>query len=181
VHKGRGRKERREGGEEEEWHVPFKYGPVILLLQCRELHVDDGLLLGRDIRRHVLLRPPQQVRLQPLLQLLDLIHRFNLAVPLIEFLHVGEFGRFNVVEQRPEFLRVVLQGSARHQDAMLVPVLLEACLRDDLEAFVQLAPPITEAVGFIDDDAAPRDLRDFLQRGECEGGRKGEREEGREA
>ncbi len=169
--KEEGRDGRREGG-----HVPFENGPVVLLLQCRELYVNDSFLLGRDVRRHVLLRPPQQVRLQPLLQLLDLFHRFDLAVTLVEFLHVREFCRFDVVKQGPEFLSVVLQGGARHEDTVLVPVLLEAGLRDDLEAFVELAPPISKPMRFVDDDAAPRDLRDFLWRGEGEGEKEGGRE-----
>ena len=37
---------------------------VVLLLHHRELHVDDGFLLGGDVLRHVLLPSPQHVRLQ---------------------------------------------------------------------------------------------------------------------
>jgi hypothetical protein len=56
---------------------------------------------------------------------------------------------------------------------MLVPILLEAGLRDHLEAFVQLAPPVAQAVGFVDDDAAPGDLGDFLVGKGREAGREG--------
>jgi len=77
------------------------------------------------------------------------------------------------MQQRPEFLGVVLQRGSSHQNTMLVPVLLEAGLRDDLEAFVQLAPPVAQPVGFVDNDAAPGDFGDFL--GWKEGGREGGR------
>ena len=55
-------------------------------------------------------------------------------------------------------LGVVLEGSTRHEHAVLVPVLLEAGLGDDLEAFVQFAPPVPQSVGLIDDDGTPRNL-----------------------
>ena len=142
--------------------APFENGAVVLLLQGGELHVDDGLFFGRDVRSHVLLGPAQQMRLEPFLQLLHLIDRFNPPVTFVELFHVRELRRFNVMEEGPELLRVVLQGRARHEDAVLIAIPLQPGLGDNFQTFVQFAFPVSKPVGLVDDDAPPGDLPDFL-------------------
>lgn len=56
----------------QEGEVLLKDGTVVLLLHVGELHLDDGLLLGRQVLLHVILQPPQHHGLQDGLKLLHL-------------------------------------------------------------------------------------------------------------
>mmetsp|Transcript_16565 Transcript_16565/g.57911 ORF Transcript_16565/g.57911 Transcript_16565/m.57911 type:complete len:886 (+) Transcript_16565:420-3077(+) len=94
-------------------------GAVVLLLDRRQLHLDDGLLLGRQARLHVLLQAPQQVRLDRLVQLRHLLLRLQVAELLREALRVVEAPRLEEVHQRPQLERVVLHGRARQQHRVL--------------------------------------------------------------
>ena len=56
----------------EESMVVLEDGAVILLLHRGQLHVNDGLLLGRNVTGYILFHTTQQMRCDTTLQLLDL-------------------------------------------------------------------------------------------------------------
>lgn len=59
------------------------------LLHLTELHADDELGLGRHILEHISLEPPQHVRPQQVVQLLDLVFLGDVSKLLQETLQVA--------------------------------------------------------------------------------------------
>ena len=93
-------------GQERE--VLLQNAAVVLFLNVGQLHLDDGLLLGRQALLHVLLQSAQHHRLQQHLQLLHLLVGAQFAELAVELLLGGELLRLQEVEQRVQLADVVL-------------------------------------------------------------------------
>ena len=84
------------------------------------------------------------------MQLLDLLERLERPVLLHKGVHVVELLRFDVVQQGPQLLRVVLHGGPREQKDTFAGVILE-----ELEGLGLL---VLETVGLINNDVDEGDL-----------------------
>ena len=66
------------------------------------------------------------------------------------------------VEQRPELVRVVLQGRACHEHSVLVAKGGEALAHDGAHALQEARIGVAQAVRLVDHHDAPRDLSQLL-------------------
>mmetsp|Transcript_1818 Transcript_1818/g.5631 ORF Transcript_1818/g.5631 Transcript_1818/m.5631 type:complete len:386 (-) Transcript_1818:569-1726(-) len=91
------------------------------------LHQHDLLLLRWQVAQNVLLHPPQQVRLEHVVQLLDLLLGVNILIVLQESLHLVVRKLFWVdeVHEHEELLQVVLQRGPRQDHPLLALELLQ--------------------------------------------------------
>ena len=88
-------------------------GTIVLLLHGRQLHVNHSLLLRLQRLLHILLHSTKHEWLQLSMQLLQLRGFFHVAVVRLEGLTIAEFIRLQEVQQRPQFLRIILQDKKR--------------------------------------------------------------------
>ena len=103
------------GTHTEEGMVVLEDGTVVLLLDLRQLNVDEGLFLCRDILGNVLLDTSKHVRRDLVLKCLDLSAVVHIAKVGLEFLQTEELEWLDEVKESPKLLGVVLERSSGHQ------------------------------------------------------------------
>mmetsp|Transcript_19465 Transcript_19465/g.73537 ORF Transcript_19465/g.73537 Transcript_19465/m.73537 type:complete len:284 (-) Transcript_19465:598-1449(-) len=103
------------------------------------------------------------MRLKLALQGKDLGLRGHVAVLLLKVLQLRKLLLLDEVEERPQFLRVVLERRSRHQHSMLVSVGSHSSREDVLQALQQLRHLVSQPVRLVDHDGVPRDGHQMLK------------------
>lgn len=96
---------------------------------------------------HVLFHTPQHVRLQCLLQLLHLRRLLQIAKLLQEVVERAEILRIEEIEESPQLLRIVLEGSTGEEEEMLE--------HECLQLNEQLRILILQSMSFVNDEILP--------------------------
>mmetsp|Transcript_11023 Transcript_11023/g.17381 ORF Transcript_11023/g.17381 Transcript_11023/m.17381 type:complete len:208 (-) Transcript_11023:2401-3024(-) len=138
--------------------VVLKNCTVVLLLNTGELDVDNGFLFGRNIFSNIFFDAPKHKRGNLFLKSLNLFFVGHVSKVAHKVVDIWKFERFDEVEERPEFIKIVLQWCTRHQDPTLKSVLKRAFRTDFFHAFKELSFLISETMRLVHNGCSERNL-----------------------